>query len=122
MVYGNSDLNRLYFNSFESPEDIKSWKGDIILKQEAPDGGGMMSAYILGGCVYPHGALEFEASENMDLNLEVWARNLEIGGSVMLRNLSTQEHIMVAIKDHQWKKQISEEILTVNKGEKFNYP
>lgn len=116
------DPGILYSNSFESSEDIANWDGNgggIQLREEAPEGGGKMSAYVAGACVHPHSALEFRAPENAVLSLNAWAKNLAIGGGIMLHNKTSDKSIFIHVEDKDWARLTSENKLVVNKEDKI---
>ena len=83
----DASAEAVYCNSFESAADIEGWpaNGRLNLRDAAPAGGGERSVLVSGGCLYPHSAHTFSASESGTVALRAWGKNLEIGGGVALK-------------------------------------
>jgi hypothetical protein len=113
--------NLLYRNSFESSSDVAGWAGNgtLEVRNEAPVGGGAWSAYISGGCLYPHSAMMLESPLDGNLSLRVWGKNLGIGGSVALENLDTGLQVFVPVTEKDWRREQSETLLPVGKGDRL---
>jgi hypothetical protein len=99
--------DHLYFNSFESPQDLAGWRGigEMQLRIEAPPSGGQKSVAISGGCVHPHADIEFKGiDQDRYLLLRCWGKNLAIGGSVELQMVDGMSRtISIGVADTTWK-------------------
>jgi hypothetical protein len=117
---GVEEQGVLYSHAFETVADLDGWpaNGRLKLRGDAPRGGGARSAYISGGCVWPHSAHAFLASESGAVMLRAWGKSLtRLGGSVTLTNETTDERITVRIEKESWKRVRSGKALAVSEGD-----
>ncbi len=102
------DTTTYYYNSFEEVTDLTGWYGISVysLYDDAPMNGGLKSLYISGGCLIPHAYYRFDPpGRNIEAFLELFGKNLSIGGQVELtvgsgygRNL-----VEILVMDSTWQ-------------------
>lgn len=109
----------LYFNSFEASSDTAAWDGFgmLELRDDIPADGGQKSAYVSGGCPYPHSAVVFAAEAAGKLELRAWAKDLAIGGAVLLENLDSGDQVYLAVNTPAWTLVTAANQLAVNPGD-----
>jgi hypothetical protein len=104
---GSESRDQIYFNSFESEADTQDWygNGSFVLDDRAAPGGGKKSVKVSGGCVVPHARYYLGKMEQDGyLTVQVWGRNLELGGLVSLEvqgDLSAETSVFIT--DTVWK-------------------
>ncbi|MFC1746754.1 hypothetical protein ACFLZR_00275 [Candidatus Neomarinimicrobiota bacterium] len=114
--------DQVYFASFESTADIVGWQayGSIRLAEDAPEGGGIHSLHVSGGCIYPHAQRILPPLDRAaHLVLRAMGKNTSNGGGIMLRWAATSgsEHaISVGVTDTAWTTITSDDILFVPAG------
>lgn len=97
------DETIIYSNSFESDQDTLDWQGYLEIRNEAAPGGDLRSAYISGGCLFPHAWYNLPPLEQDGYYiLRCWGKNLEIGGlaGIMIDNYN--EEVNISIIDKDW--------------------
>ncbi|MCK4577981.1 MAG: hypothetical protein KAU50_04280 [Candidatus Marinimicrobia bacterium] len=98
----------LYAFSFESEEEIDGYitQGMVEFVADAPPDGGSQSISVGGGCIAPHFWLELAPpTENTDMILRCWARNIRLGGGIELTARDTSGHwcsAWVSVEDTNW--------------------
>jgi hypothetical protein len=103
-----SDSTTFYFNSFEADSDLIGWQGISVydLYGDAPLQGGLKSVYISGGCLYPHAFYIFNpADRDINVLMEFYGKNLDIGGFVELRIGSNygRNSLQIQVMDSTWR-------------------
>jgi len=94
----------IYFNSFESLDDILPFNGygDFHLNYEVPIGGGEKSLYISGGCIVPHVYYFFPPNEEDSYYvLQCFGKTTSYGGVVSLRLGNRGPFIKVDIQPNE---------------------
>ena len=113
----------IYFNSFESSEDLDNFEGYASLSDDTPNKGGDSSLVISGGSIVPHLYLELGPfDEAMDLSLALWGKSGEDGrtGSIFMYLADDPEQIINIEIDHdEWAHYTSEEVLIVPVNQKI---
>lgn len=95
---------RLYFNSFETPRDTAGWYGFAGIFNEAPPSGGLRSAVVSGGCIYPHAWYALpRLSRDSYLIIRCWGKNLSNGGTVDLDLTGYDRKITMSISEPDWR-------------------
>ncbi|MCP9292138.1 MULTISPECIES: hypothetical protein [Gracilimonas] len=107
----------VYFSSFESKAELSGWKGGYKVIEDSPNGGGIKSAHISGGCVYPHFYRTLYPTQAEQWGINAWAKNLSNGGSITLENRTTDQSIYLSIQDDEWKQLSSDDLLAVKDGD-----
>ncbi len=108
----------VYSNGFNTKSDITPW-GSITFSEIAPEGGGTGSAFVSGGCVYPHSEFKLVASRSGLIQFKAWAKLEQLNGSIELTNLRTGKKISVLITENSWKKLVPEDALFVRMGDEL---
>jgi hypothetical protein len=119
IIINQSPGERIYSNSFETPTDTVGWNGWMEFRNDVPRFGGKQSAYVSGGCIYPHVYINLPAVKyDCSLIFRCWGKNLEIGGGVELEAVpevsipeNPKRYIFITISDKFWKSYQSDSIL-----------
>ena len=104
----------VYFCSFESNEEISCWESfsKISIRNDAPLGGGIQSAYVSGGCVGPHERIDLPPiDEDGYYIVQCWAKTTEGGGSINLGINGGMGQKSVSIRENNWSFYKSDEPL-----------
>lgn len=112
-------LDSFYFNSFETSSDTTGWYGigSEHIIGDAPKTGGKYSLEVSGGCVIPHAYYRFAPlSEENNLVLKCWGKNLSNGGSLNLRTEGNSGHIHISVSEPEWTEYIGEDTLNCAAG------
>lgn len=121
---GSDTDGRLYFNSFESPQDTAGWRGygRMEIVDEACPGGGQHSVLISGGCFHPHASLDIAGpGEDSFVRLRCWGRNLASGGGLALTRTGNQGRgAFVVVADTSWTMYQSSDTLFVSAGDSLH--
>ena len=109
IIINQSPGERIYSNSFEAPSDTVGWNGWMEFRNDVPRFGGKQSAYVSGGCIYPHVYINLPAVKyDCSLIFRCWGKNLEIGGLVELRlnpeiSRCPPPSVSISVNDTLWK-------------------
>jgi photosystem II stability/assembly factor-like uncharacterized protein len=109
----------VYSTSFETDEDTSDWYGLYSFSDDVPEGGGQRSAFISGGCVWPHawkkiGPLE-EAGNYI---VRCKAKNLDNGGMISIAHIQDSGFdVYLAVTDTGWASYQTHKQLYCNAGD-----
>jgi hypothetical protein len=110
----------IYYSSFEKETDLTGWVGSYQLQNNAPPGGRLQSMYISGGCVVPHVSFELGPfPEDLNLSVECWGKNLDLGGNVTLTTEDYNSFVYLSIEDESWKHYTTDSVLFCPAGKKL---
>ncbi len=105
----------IYKNSFENPADTAGFQrtGAFDLYTEAAPDGGHQSLLVQGSCIVPHVYFTLKPlTENEQLVMECWGKNLAIGGVVSLYILNQPDKALhISVQDSSWKKYTAQDTL-----------
>jgi len=107
-------IDSFYFNSFERSSDTVGWYGiyENSIVEEAPKLGGRYSLVVSGGCIVPHAYYQFATlTEDCNLILKCWGKNLSNGGSLSLYMEDHPDRVHISVSEASWTKYISEDTL-----------
>jgi hypothetical protein len=111
----------IFSNSFESSQDTVGWCGYIVFHPDAPSEGGRQSAYISGGCIWPHAWIELPPVETDGFFLlRCWGKDLEIGGSLSIETEdNNSKRAYIPVNNKTWTLYESAETLYCPSGKKI---
>ncbi len=114
------ETESIYSNSFEKESDLVGWEGYYVLNNDTPISGGHQSIYISGGCIVPHVYYELGPfDEDLELSIQCWGKNLDIGGGVSLVTEDYSSSIYLSIQDKNWEYYTTDSTLYCPAGKKL---
>ena len=119
-----SQVSRLlYFNSFESEEDLIGFEGNAYqLSDETVTDGGSKSLLVCGGCVGPHAYWKVGPfDQDLELNIEFFAMtDVPNGAMITFSEDNNYENSSTFILDSEdWKRYETEENFVLPEGQKL---
>ena len=119
LITDEIDGSIFYSTTFDNETLIQEWDIHPQYTTEAPQGGGGGSAYISGGCVIPHTSKILHAQAAGQITISTWAKLVQFGGGISVRNLRTNEEIHLEVTDTNWQHIQADEWLSVKNGDEL---